>query len=1041
MSRRSPGHSSVGSRSSVSKTAALVIFAAALLAMILIMPKEPIPVASNAAGKGEGTHIGLHLTEIMTDNNSAFPDENGRFGDWVEISNLSEETMNLKNVGLSNRSDRFAFIFPDMELAPGERVLVFCDKTNKNEAGEALHAKFGLSSLGCTVFLFDANGVEIEYVTVPTLNVDESYILNEEGNWEVTSDYSPGFENTFDGYSAFLNHYTISPDTLMINEIMAAPRTGLRDEDGELSDWVEIRNMTGETVSLKNVCLSDDPKKPTKWIFPDDAIITPYGYYLVFCSGKNKIEAQTNYPHTSFSLSAEGETILLSTVTGEQLDRVTYETLPKDMSYGRDYNAPYNWQVFTVATPTVDNNSAGFAQADQYMRMLNATGVYISEVMSSADQVTAITGTNPGDFVEICNTGENVVDLSGWGLSDNINWPRKWQFPQGSAIWPGEYKVIRLDKSTSSGTDASQLRASFSLTRSGGEMMTLSDPDGTVLDRIYIPDLPTDVSYGRTWGASGFFYYSVPSPGKSNSDGFVGYAEKPSFTVPGGVYIEGITVGVNVPEGTEVRYTLDGSEPTIDNSQVYDGAFYITTPCVIRIRSFRSGLQPSETVTASYILNQYFTVRVVSLVVDPDDLWNESTGMLAEGSNAVKEPGKLPFKNTVYRQYGKIPRKGHVEVFDHDPGSTALISQGVKVALMGDYSLDMPQKSMKLRAQASDGGKYFDYPLFENSVTPRSFTYYKSFTLRNSGNDCVWTRLIDGFETTLVERYVDTDIITLAWEPCVVYINGIYWGHFNMRERKDRFCIAQHEGFDLERSDEINILRANGSSVQGSNAEWKSIVARLKNSSPAVNAEDRKFLDDNIDINSYLDWFTIEMYFGNSDPGNIMFYRLPGEENKWKCLLFDLDYGMFNSQFDSPTSYTKPKGMGQKLINNTIFMKILEVPEYFDLFCTKMGNMYRNLTVENMTNTLNELTAMLEPEMEMHFKRWAGDPTTKLVNSDSPNSAEGLLRYWNTRISRARNVINKRPYYLYKFFRDHFKLSNAEMEHYFGGPCPPVPAD
>lgn len=1039
MSRRSGRKSSVGYRTSGGRAAAIMIMTALLAIMIIVMPKSPVSVARNAAGTEEHVHKGLHITEIMTDNKSAFPDENGRFSDWIEITNMTDTDMNIRNVGISARSDKLAFIFPDMTLKAGEKVVVFCDKVNKSEAGSPLHAKFGLSSLGCTVFLFDSSGVELEHVTVPTLNADESFMLTSDGEWEITDCYSPGFENTFDGYAAYLDHYTVSPDTLMINEIMPSPRSGLRDEDGELSDWIEIRNLSDKDISLANVCLSDDPAKPTKWIFPSNAVIPGNGYYLVFCSGKNKVEASTNFPHTNFSLSAEGETLVLSTLTGEQLDRVTYENPGKDVSYGRSYSAPYAWQIFTIATPTVANTAAGANQADEYLRAINRTGIYISEIMSSADKVQARSGLNASDYVEIFNASENVVDLSGWGLSDNVNWPRKWQFPQGASIWPGEYKVILLDKSESAGTDASSLHASFSLSRAGGEMMTLSDPEGNVLDRVYVPVMPSDISYGRTWGASGFFYYAEPTPGAQNQNGFVGYAQAPSFVTESGLYEGEITVSINIPEATEVRYTLDGSVPTIDNSQVYTSPFTITTTAVVRARAFRSGLQPSETVTSSYIMNTYHTVRVVSLVVDPYDLWDETTGMLSDGPNAVKETGKLPFKNTVYRVYGKIAREGYVEVFEAGENSTAVLSQGAKVSLMGDYSLDMPQKSFKLRAQSSGGGKYFEYPLFENSVTPRDYTFYKSFTLRNSGNDCVWTRLMDGFQTTLVERYVDTDIITLAWEPTVVYLNGIYWGHFNMRERKDRFCIAQHEGLDLEKSDEITILKDNGSVVQGSNVAWKSMISKLKTASPGSNASDRQYLDDNVDIDSYLDWYAIEMFFGNSDPGNIMFYRLPGEGSKWKCLLYDLDYGMFNSKFDSPASYTKEKGMGQKNINNTIFKKILEVPEYKELFYTKIGNIYKKLTSEVMLDTLNELTAMIEPEMQLHFKRWAGDPGTKLVNSDSPSSAEGLYRYWNTRIARAKNTINMRPYYIYTLFKASFGLSNADMEYYFGGPCPPKP--
>jgi len=1000
----------------------------------------------------------------MTSNKGAYPDERGKFGDWVEIWNSSDEAVNLNCVGLSDRPDRVFFFFPDYILEPGGRVTVFCDGSNRNEydaryAAEhpnerkyVFHAKFSLSSIGEIVYLFDASGREIDHVEIPTLNTDESYVLTSVENgvksYEITDNYSPGYENTFTGFERYVNDYPVYAGRIVINEITPVPRAGLTDADGECCDWIELRNISNEDVYLGTFTLSDDETKPYKWKFPDNAVIPAGGYYLVFCSGKDRMDTDTNFPHTNFSLSAEGETIVLFTIYGQQVDRVSYENVGKDMSYGRDYNDIGTWKIFDLPTPTLPNNYYGASRADEFIRGKNATGIYISEIVSSADAVIPMAGQSACDWVEIFNSTENVVDMSGWGLSDNIGWPRKWRFPEGTSIWPGEYKVILLDKSESAGNDASRLHASFALSRSGGEILTLSDPAGVILDRVYVPSIPTDVSYGRTWGEGGFFYYDLPTPGRANAAGFTGYTEAPSFSLPGGLYTGEITVEIDVPAGTTVRYTTDGSVPVIDNSIEYTGPMTFTDNAILRARAFAPGLQPSGTVTASYIMNTYHSLRVVSLVIDPYDLWDENTGMLSDGPDAVKEVGKLPFKHTVYRQYGKVPRAGYIEVYeqgvtDENGRTVAVISQGVKVSLQGDYSLDMPQKSWKIRAQASGGNKYFEYPLFPH----RDYTFYKSFTLRNSGNDSVWTRLSDCFQTALVDRYLNssgsqegiTDILTLDFEPCVVYLNGIYWGHYNMRERKDKYCICQYEGLDFEQADGISIIKENYTVVQGSDAEYRAMIQHLRTSSPNTNPADRQYLDENIDIDSFLDWFAIEMFFGNSDPGNVMYYRLPVPGSKWKCLLYDLDYGMYNSEFDSPWSYLKEKGMGQQLIVNTVFVKILEVDEYRERFFAKCGNIYKTLTPEVMYATLMDVRAGIEPEMKKHWDRWAPDKGWKLVNSDSPSSGDGALRYWNTRITRLTGIIQKRPYYFYTLFKKQFGLTDAQMERYFGGPCPAKP--
>lgn len=1018
----------------------LLCLGAALILFVLLMPKTPTVKAVNVSASGQlSTHAGLVISEVMTDNVSALPDETGKFGDWLEIENTLDAPMNLKGVGLSDRSDRIMFLFPDVTLAAHGQAIVYCDGVNRDDPHGAFHAKFKISSLGESVYLFDESGICIDSVAVPTLNGNESYARGAENAWAKTEDYSPGFENGAAGHLAYLSAYTVTPGALMINEVAPSPRSGLRDEDDELSDWLELYNAGDKDIRLGNFALSDDEAKPLKWSFPKDAVIPAGGYYIVFCSGKDKVEENTRYPHTNFSINNGEETLVLSTLVGELVDRVVVADVERDMSYGRDPET-LSWRTYSLPTPGAPNNQSGANRADQFIRALNYSGVYISEVMSSANLTKAFEDFAPGDYVEMYNASTQVQSLGGWGLSDNINWPKKWTFPQGTSISPGEYKVILLDKFEGVNTNANRLRASFGLARAGGEMLTLSDATGRVLDRMYLPEIPTDVSYGRTLGANGFFYYDTPTPGAANGSGFTGFSAKPAFSLPSGLYRGEIDVALSAEPGAQVRYTTDGSIPTLDNSIPYTEPLHIADTVVIRARAFQGGLQPSETVTVSYIMNTYHTLDVVSLVCDPEELWDPQTGLLSEEPDVLhgftqvvkrKENGasQIPFKQPVYRTFGKEARQGYIEFFDVETGEN-YISQGIKMDLMGSYSLDMPQKSFKLRAQAALGGKYFNSAFFEE----RDYDMYKSLVLRNSGNDCVFTRVIDGVQTRLIDKYLDSPILTLAWRPVIVYLNGQYWGHYNLRERKDRFSIAQHEGLDLEKDrdiyENVDMVRGSLSAYYGSSAEYKAMVKAFGNLRPNEKPEDLQYIYDHIDVDSYIEWFAIKMYFGDSDPGNIMYYKLPG--GKWKCLMFDLDYGLYNSEFKSPWSYMKTQGMGEQKINNVVFRKMLESDEIRDQFLTRMGFILQTLTSEVMIQELQECIALIEPEMPMHWARWASAPDTKYLNSESPTTSDGYMRYWRQRIARAVNVMNKRPHFIWQFMQDEFKLTDAQMIRYFG---------
>ena len=659
--------------------------------------------------------------------------------------------------------------------------------------------------------------------------------------------------------------------------------------------------------------------------------------------------------------------------------------------------------------------------------------IRISEVMASNDSVATYPKAGFTDWVEIFNSGDTPVDLSGWGLSDNPEKPRKWQFPDGTTIRPGEYRVILCDKDADQRGDA-QLFAPFNISKKSGEMILLTDAEGAVQDRITLPEMKTDISFGRSPEDGGLYCFDPPTPFAANSGSFPGYAAAPSFSAEPGFYDSALRLQLIVPEGTQVFYTLDGSEPTQQSAPYGGETLEIAATAVIRARAFADGrMRPSDTLTGTFFVHADHSLPVVSVTVDPDDLWDPERGMLTVGKNANKKSG-LPFKNTVYRKVKNsgVKYESYVEMYD-DAGKK-ILSQGADISLNGDYSLDMPQKSFKFKAKSKYGEKTFKAKLFPD----RDYEEYKSFVLRNSGNDSMWTRLQDGFQSRLMDLCGST-VAHQAWKPYAVYLNGQYWGHMNLRERVDEYMVAQFEGVDLEEADQLDLLTANGSVKNGSNAEYKAMIKKIKAGKPAKKKEDLQYILDNVDVDNYFEFMAFEMFFGNSDIGNFRIYRLNAPGSKWKWLINDLDYGLWDSGFNSPKSYTKKSGMGQLNFDNSILLKLLTVPEYKDRFLTVYGEIYRKLTTDTMMEVLEELVALIEPEMERHWTRW-GPENDKNVISEVPTTAEGAYKYWLKRVDRLRNVIRKRPTRLWDFTKKAFGLNNKQMEKYFG-PKPPMPPE
>ena len=156
-------------------------------------------------------------------------------------------------------------------------------------------------------------------------------------------------------------NYTVDPNVVIsknvrLNEFVAVNVSGLRDEDNEFQDWVEIRNLSTNLVSLAGWSLSDDAGTPDQWVFPA-VTMQPSGFLVVFCSGKDRKPTAPNARlHTNFKLGAEGGFIgLYNTAAPRQLisSFSDYPNQRRDYSYG--YDPLGQLKYFTPPTPGSNN--------------------------------------------------------------------------------------------------------------------------------------------------------------------------------------------------------------------------------------------------------------------------------------------------------------------------------------------------------------------------------------------------------------------------------------------------------------------------------------------------------------------------------------------------------------------------------------------------------------------------------------------------------------------------------------------------------------
>ena len=958
--------------------AALVLLGLCLaLAALPFMEKREEPAAVPASGKAGD----LVIREVMSSNRFAVPDDNGAFPDWVELVNCSGGSLDVTGWTLRDGEDRIVpFTFPKEVLAEGECLLIYCSGVMKNVSGHAYHAPFRLSAQGETLILADAAGGEVDRLEFPALPSNQVYAMDAAGKWQISGEYTPGLENTSQAHAQWKRSRGVPAVQLVISEVMSANRS-YADERGGCGDYVELYNRGESALDLSGYALSDDEGRPGKWRFPEGARIGAGETLLL------------RRDQLSFGISSGGETLLLSDNSLRPLDQMVVPPLAADRSCSR---IGERTTTAYPPTPGYTNDQAGLDQVEAALRMKNPGGLILHEAVSSPRAPNA--NKSSDDWVELYNGGGQSVDLSGYGLSDDPGRPRKWRFPQGASIAPGQHLVVLLNGADKHDVPTGRYAASFRLNHVHGETLILSASDGTLIDRLPMLDQAAAVSFGRVDG-SGYYYLETMTPGATNiGEGRRGKLDPVTFSRSGGPVDQAFTLSLTAPEEVAIHYTLDASEPSL-KSPVYSGPLAIDKTTVVRAKAFRDGYVPSLTASACYLFGLSHTMPVVSIITDPGYLHDKAIGIYSMGEKELK----YPYKGANF--FKDWERAAYVEYFGLD--GTAILSQGAGLSLQGQYSRMRNQKAFKVTARNAYGKKSFDASLFPN----REYTSYRSFILRPSGQDAKYTRMRDAVLTSLAE---DTGVMFQDGFPVIVYVNGEYFGHYNMRERIHKHSIAQREGW--KDPDAIDLVKGNSTVKQGTNKDYAQFLSWLKKNG-CTTPENLARVEEMVDIENYLEYVALEMYIGNTDLLNVKRYRNRSEgDGRWKWILFDTDWA-FYTDTDSFRRWLDPAGAGSgKKTDNTLFVQLMKNKEIRERFFTILGHhMYSSWRSELVLAKIDAWYDALLPEMPAQFERWGGN-----------------MKRWNTRVKELRRYASERPQKMLGYIRRGMGWSRDEMRVYFG---------
>ncbi|MCB9325649.1 MAG: CotH kinase family protein [Lewinellaceae bacterium] len=607
------------------------------------------------------------------------------------------------------------------------------------------------------------------------------------------------------------------------------------------------------------------------------------------------------------------------------------------------------------------------------------SSLIINEYMSSNANTITDFENEYSDWIELFNNQNTEILLSNYSLSDDLEYPDKWIFPDVEIPANGYLLIWASGKNTV--TTSGEIHCNFKI-KSTGESLFLFSPSRELLDESPSIQLAPDISIGRIPSdLINWYYFNVPTPeSENNTNHFSDRAKVPGLSQEGGIYTTSVTITLNPNHpDDQLRYTIDGSSPN-ESSPLYSSPITISTNTVLRVKAYRQDALPSRITTNSYLFDNDLNLRVISLATDPDNLF---------GSNGI------------YQNYNSgEERPIHLEYYELDQSLGFKIDLGVKI----HSPSSLQQKSLRLYARESYGTKIINYKIFED----KDIDSFKTLVLRNGGNDGAQsqkTHIRDAF-THRVYQLQDIEYGIAAYQPVHVYINGNYWGVYNLRERQDEHYIESNFGYA---KDEVDFLEYDYAepgrmkTVCGDWNDWNALNAYVVEKDLSV-SQNYQVVEDWIDVDNYIDYQIFEIFIGNQDwiNNNTKFWRPKTPSGKWKWVLWDTDYALGTQKnypvghpdFDFMHMVTSWGGWGNDDWT-WMFRNIVENEDFKRQFITRFLDLLNTTFQPEYTlYQFDYLASSIESDMQKQFSRWGSS-----------------VSQWNTDLDHTRNFLEQRQYY------------------------------
>lgn len=909
----------------------------------------------------------LAITEVMPENVSTFQSADGSYYAWAEIKNISSASVMLSDYYLSDSiAEPSKWRFPASSIEPGEYAIVYLSGEDSTDNGE-MHASFRIGNTDSALALSNGAGSVISMINWTNPVYPGVSVV---GPDTYTSFPTPAEDNS----SATFDSLSLSPmntaSPVRINELLKFNEYSIRDFYGDRSPWVELYNSSANSISLGNYCLSDDAENPFKWRFPEVSIDAGE-YKVIFLSGNETSDGEL---HSSFSLSRTENQLMLTDTSTMTFDIIEIDpSIGDNVSYGTGSDGQYYF--YSSPTPGAANTTHSFASASD-ASVTKMSSVFISEVAA-----VKAAKSDETDWIEFHNSSNDSINLEGWHLTDDSNDMFKFTFPS-LRISSGEYTVISASASSTSGVSAP-----FNISASG-DTLILTDEDGNIKDIFETGTLRLGVTSGRVNGDSARVFFSSPTKGKENTtSAYSSFAASPIFSDNTLYHKDAFQLSItSLTPDAKIHYTTDGSKPTTA-STLYTSPITISKNTPVKAIAVADGMLQSETAAATFLFEEPHTLPVICLSTD---------------STSFEEV------YSVTDRWEKVEREGYCEYYEVDGLLGTQFPCGLRVN--GASTLTMKQKSLSIFLRGGYGQSSTTYQFFPGNDVAE----YTSIAVRNSGQDAPKARLRDSFYSKCVSGlnldYIQTRLV-------IVYINGQYWGLYDLNENQNEDYLATHFGVD---PDTVNIIRRNETPLAGTRTDFYRVRKYGLEEDTSLDSKYNEYCQW-VDVEYFTDYLIAQSYFANGDMFNQKYWRTEDYSIKWRPIYYDLDlaFSASNPTRNILPNYFNPEGIPSKdgsVTNMDLYVGLRKNAGW----CKSFGERYVYVVLnyfnpERVTSILDEMVSTMEPEMARHIKRW-GTPSS--------------MSEWKSNVKELRECLEKRPSHALTYLQREFGFSDAQMEEW-----------